>query len=44
MNFIGAAIRFIYLINYHDGFQVEVQGFLQHETGLRHWAFKCINQ
>ena len=44
MHFIGTAIRFIHFIDHHDRMQIQLQGFLQYETGLRHRTFKGIHQ
>src|SRR4051812_34777187 len=44
MYFVRTAIRFIYFIDNNDRTQVQMQSFLQYETGLGHRAFKGIHQ
>ena len=34
----------VYLVNNNDGNLVQLQRLPQHEAGLRHTAFKCVNQ
>ena len=44
LHLVGSAVGLIHLINNHDGFQTQFDGLLQHETGLRHGAFKGIDE
>ena len=37
-------VGFIHLIDDHDGLQAQLDGLLQHETGLRHGAFEGVDQ
>src|SRR5690606_13139055 len=42
--FIGAAVFFVDLVNYHDGLQSQVKRFAQHEADLGHGTFKGVHQ
>ena len=44
VHLFGAAVGFVHLVDHHDGFQSDLQGFLQHEARLWHRAFKSVNQ
>ena len=33
-----------HLVYHHNGFQTDLQGFLQHKSGLRHGALESIDQ
>ena len=37
-------VRFVYLVHYNNGFQTNLQSFLQHETCLGHRTFESIHQ
>ena len=39
-----ATVRLIYLINYNDRLQSELQSLLQHETSLRHRTLESIDE
>ena len=43
LHFVGTTIRFVHLVDNHDGFQAQLDGLLQHETGLRHGAFESVD-
>ena len=40
----GTAVGLIDLIDYHDGFLAEREGFLEDETGLGHRSFESIDE
>ncbi|EJW97507.1 hypothetical protein EVA_14391 [gut metagenome] len=44
IHFIRAAVGFVYLVDYHNRFQTDFQGFLQNKASLRHRAFKRVYQ
>src|SRR6478735_7579886 len=44
MHFIWCTIFLVDLVNNNDWFQTKLKCFLQHETSLRHWSFKSINE
>ncbi len=44
LHFVGTAVVFVDLVDDHHGFQPHLDGFLQHETCLRHRAFKSVDK
>ena len=44
VNLLGAAIRFVHLIDDNDRLQANLQSLLQDESRLRHRSFKSIDQ
>ena len=44
VDFLGAAVGFVDLVDHNNGFQTNLQCLLQHESSLRHRTFKSINQ
>ena len=42
--FFRTTVRFVYLVHHNDGFQTNLQSFLQHETCLGHRTFESIHQ
>ena len=44
MHLIGRTVRFIHLVYHNNRLLSKFQRLLQHETRLRHGAFKSINQ
>ena len=44
MHLIWTTVWLVHLVDDNNGKQVQLEGFLQYETGLRHRAFKGIHQ
>ncbi len=44
LNLVWTAIWLVHLVDNHDWLLAQFKGFLKHETGLRHAAFKSINK
>ena len=44
LDFVRAAVRLVHLVDDHDRLLAHFNGFVQHETGLRHAAFESIDQ
>ena len=44
LHLIGPAVGLVYLIDDHYRFETDLNGFLEHEAGLRHRAFEGIDQ
>ena len=44
IDFFGATVGLVHLVDYNNRFQTDLQSFLQYKTGLRHRAFKSIHQ
>ena len=44
LHFVGAAVGLVDLVDYHYRFQTHLNGFLKHESGLGHRAFKGIDK
>ena len=44
VDLLRTAVGLIYLINYHDRLQANLECLLQHETGLRHGALKSVDE
>ena len=42
--FFWSTVFFIDFINNYDWLQTKLNCFLQYETSLRHWTFKCVNK
>ena len=41
---LRAAVGLVDLVDHHDGLQTNLQGFLQHETRLRHRTLECVDK
>ena len=44
MHLVGTAVGFIDFVDDDDGLQAQLDGLLQHETGLRHGAFEGVDE
>jgi hypothetical protein len=40
----GITVGLVHFVDYHDGFQTELQGFLKDEPGLGHGTFKGVDE
>ena len=44
LNLVGAAVGFVHFVDDHNGFQTNLNGFLEHETRLRHGTLESVDQ
>ena len=44
LHLVGTAVGFVHLVDDHDGLQTQLDGLLQHKTGLWHGAFEGVDQ
>ena len=44
LHFVRTAVEFIHFVDHYDRFEVQLDGFLQHEARLRHRPFEGIHQ
>ena len=44
LHLFGAAVGLVDLIDHHDGLEADFYSFLEHEAGLGHGAFECVDE
>ena len=44
IDFFGTTVRLVHLVHNNDGFQADLQSFLQYKTRLRHRTLKSVHQ
>ena len=44
IHLLGTTVGFVHFVDDHDGLQTNLQGFLQHESRLRHRPLESVNE